>query len=324
MRTLSNLDAIASMEDEVRIFLKDELKDYADEIMYDNLGSIIFRIGDNKNSKIMLDAHMDEVGFIVKNILNNGKILLKEIGNVSENSKINVRARVTTFNGEKIYGVISGGSSNLYLDLGLNSKKEVEELNIEIGNMVCFATEFIDYKINDVVEGKAMDNRVGCYILMQILKKLKYKKINSSIYFAFTSSEEVGLRGGRTAANLIKPNKAFVIDVVSSKDVFDDTPLNTRKNGKGFLIEVYDKTFIPSKEMINLVKTVAKIENVKYQLDTMNGGGTNAGEIHLQGSGIPSLVTAISIRYCHMAHSMVNMRDIEDLINVYVKLLQKI
>ncbi len=324
LETLSNLDAVASNEDEIKNFLKTELSQYADEILYDNLGSIIFKIGNNDNFKIMLDAHIDEVGFIVKNILDNGKILLKELGNVSDYAKFNIRGRITTTLGNKIYGIINGGSDDLHFDLGITNKNDIEKLGIEVGNMVCFATEFKDYKINNIVEGKALDNRVGCYILAQTIKKLKNKNLNSSIYFAFSSSEEVGLRGGKTAASLINPNIAFVIDVVSAKNVFDNSGLNTRKNGNGFLIEVYDKTFIPSKKMINLVKNIAIKKNIKYQLDTMNGGGTNAGEIHKLGKGIPSLVTAISLRYCHGSHSMVNMNDVNDLINVYVQLLQEI
>lgn len=324
LETLSNLDAVASNEDEIKNFLKTELSQYADEILYDNLGSIIFKIGNNDNYKIMLDAHIDKVGFIVKNILDNGKIILKELGNVNDYAKFNIRGRITTTLGNKIYGIINGGSDDLHFDLGITNKNDIEKLGIEVGNMVCFATEFKDYKINNIVEGKALDNRVGCYILAQIIKKLKNKNLNSSIYFAFSSSEEVGLRGGKTAASLINPNIAFVIDVVSAKNVFDNSGLNTRKNGNGFLIEVYDKTFIPSKKMINLVKNIAIKKNIKYQLDTMNGGGTNAGEIHKLGKGIPSLVTAISLRYCHGSHSMVNMNDVNDLINVYVQLLQEI
>lgn len=324
LETLSNLDAVASNEDEIKNFLKTELSQYADEILYDNLGSIIFKIGNNDNFKIMLDAHIDEVGFIVKNILDNGKILLKELGNVNDYAKFNIRGRITTTSGNKVYGIINGGSNDLHFDLGITNKNDIEKLGIEVGNMVCFATEFKDYKINNIVEGKALDNRVGCYILAQTIKKLKNKNLNSSIYFAFSSSEEVGLRGGKTAASLINPNIAFVIDVVSAKNVFDNSGLNTRKNGNGFLIEVYDKTFIPSKKMINLVKNIAIKKNIKYQLDTMNGGGTNAGEIHKLGKGIPSLVTAISLRYCHGSHSMVNMNDVNDLINVYVQLLQEI
>lgn len=324
LETLSNLDAVASNEDEIKNFLKTELSQYADKILYDNLGSIIFKIGNNDNFKIMLDAHIDEVGFIVKNILDNGKILLKELGNVNDYAKFNIRGRITTTLGNKIYGIINGGSDDLHFDLGITNKNDIEKLGIEVGNMVCFATEFKDYKINNIVEGKALDNRVGCYILAQIIKKLKNKNLNSSIYFAFSSSEEVGLRGGKTAASLINPNIAFVIDVVSAKNVFDNSGLNTRKNGNGFLIEVYDKTFIPSKKMINLVKNIAIKKNIKYQLDTMNGGGTNAGEIHKLGKGIPSLVTAISLRYCHGSHSMVNMNDVNDLINVYVQLLKEI
>lgn len=324
LEKLSNLDAVASNEDEVRIFLKKELENYADEILYDNLGSIIFKIGNNDKSKIMLDAHIDEVGFIVKNILDNGKILLKELGNVSIHSMNNVRARLTASNKKKIYGVIAGGLDDLHFDIGINNLEEIRKMGIKIGDMVCFDTQFRKYNSLNVVEGKALDNRVGCYILSKILKNLKGKKLKSSIYFAFTSSEEVGLRGGKTSASLINPNVAFVIDVVSTKNIYDNSNYNTRKNGEGFLIEVYDKTFIPSKKMVELVESVAIKEKIKYQLDTMNGGGTNAGEIHKLGVGIPCLVTGVALRYCHGPHSIVNMEDVEGLIKVYTKLLQNI
>ncbi len=316
LEILSNLDAVASNEGELRDFLKKELEAYSDEILYDNLGSIIFKVGNNPNFKIMLDAHIDEVGFLVKNIYSNGKIILKELGNVEEVAKYNNRARITTESGKKITGIINK-DDELYIDLGLNSKEEILNLGVNIGDMVCFDTEFKDYKINNIVEGKAMDNRVGCYILTQVLKRISKKNLNAEIYFAFTGSEEVGLRGGQTAAKFIKPDMAFVIDVVSNKNIFDNSEKNTRKNGKGFLIEVYDKTFIPSKKMINVIKDSADELNKDYQLDFMNGGGTNAGEIHKLFSGIPTIVTAVALRYCHASHSMVNMKDVNDLIDVY-------
>lgn len=316
LEKFSNADAIAANEFEIRQELIKELKKYADEIFFDNLGSTIIRVG-NRGPKLMLCAHMDEVGFIIKNIADSGKIYLKEIGNISKQICKNVRCRITTNKKEKILAVLEiDENDELFIDIGVNSKQKVLEKGIEIGNMVCFDTEFKKLT-EDVVCGKAFDDRVGCYALSKIIQKIYKKELNCTVYFVFSSSEEVGTRGAKTASHLVKPDFAFVVDVVSPKNGFDYSYRNTRQNGEGFLLEVYDKTFIPNQYMINLVKNACKKLNIKFQLDTMNGGGTDAAEIHKNLDGVQSIVTAISIKYCHSPYSLVNFNDINDLVKVY-------
>lgn len=320
LKELTNLDAIASNEREVRQYLLNSLSRYSNNIMFDKLGSVIFKIGD-KGPKLMVCAHMDEVGYIIKNIEDNGKILLKEIGNVRKEAKENVRCRITTSKGEKIIGIVETcESSNIYIDIGLNNKEDILKLGIEIGNMVCFDTHAKQIS-NEYIIAKSLDNRVGCYILAEIMKKIYDKELNCTVYFAFTSSEEVGIRGAKTSSYLIDPDYSFVIDVVSPKNSYDYTSKNTRQIGNGFLIEIYDKTFIPNSYMVDLIKATSRKINKNYQLDIMNNGGTDAANIHINKIGVPTVVTVIPVKYCHSPYSMLNIRDVKDLIDVYEELI---
>lgn len=327
LRQLSEADSIASCEDEVRAILLNELRGLSDEILCDGLGSVIFhKKGSSKNPlKIMFAAHMDEVGFMVRHISDIGFIELIAVGGVLDKSKDMQLVRITTSSGQKIEGLLNVSRDSdskvktMYVDIGVDSAKEVLDLGIAIGDMVCFASEIRKLQ-EKVYAGKAMDDRSGCYVMIEAMKKLK-DDIENDIYIVGTSSEEVGIRGGKTATYLIDPDIVFALDVANNPELTKNYT-NHRLIGKGPMIVHYDKTMAPNKKLLRYVKEKAEKNNISYQCDMFSGGGTDAGNAHLQNSGKLALVLGIPLRYCHGSYSFVHSDDLENLTRL-VTLLAK-
>ena len=315
---LSNADSIAACEHETRKLLYENLKEYSDEIFFDNLGSIIFhKKGTAKKPlKLMFCAHLDEVGFKVRSISEIGFVYLIAVGGVLDKSKDMQLVRITTNAGQKIEGILNvvrnqtGNILEMYVDIGAESAKEVADLGIEIGNMVCFATRA--HKLNEnVYLGKAFDDRSGCYVVANILKNMQTSE--NDIYVVGTSSEEVGIRGAKTATDLIKPDIIFAIDVANNPEM-DRSHFNHRQVSKGPMLVYYDKTMAPNLKLMQYVKNLAQKNNISYQEDMFKGGGTDAGSAHLNGKGRLAVVLGIPLRYCHGSHSLVHSNDLKQLI----------
>jgi len=322
---LSNADAVASQESEVRAIIKEELRSYQNTFDYDGLGSLLVR-KESKNPDaptIMFAAHMDEVGFLVRNISEIGFLYLSPLGNVLDKAKENQLVRVTTFEGEKFEGIMnvtktsSGDVEQVYVDLGFESLEEVEAIGIDVGNRVCFASNFRPIGNEGVFAGKAMDDRTGCFALIEAMKTLQNEELDVNVVAAFTSSEEVGTRGGKTSTQMVTPDMFFAVDVANHPEL-DRSFMNKRKIGHGPMIVHYDKTMVPNPAFVHQVKEVFNENKISYQKDMLKGGGTDAAQAHLINSGIPSLVIGIPLRYCHTPYSIMNIKDAENATNAIV------
>lgn len=323
---LSNADAIASKEDEVRNILYHELNDLSDEVSYDHLGSVIFhKKGIDKDAlKVMFSAHMDEVGFLVRHISDIGFVYLITLGGVLDKSKEMQNVRITTKSGKKLTGILNvtkndkGAVKDMYVDLGCDTREEVEGLGVEIGNMVCFASSCEQMNDSKVYAGKAMDDRSGCYVIVEAMKRLADEKLSSDLYFCGSSSEEVGVRGGKTATYQINPDIVFAVDVANNPELVKNYT-NHRLLGKGCMIVHYDKTMAPNEKLLSFIKDTAKKHDIAYQCDMFSGGGTDAGNAHLSRNGKLAVVLGIPLRYCHGAWSLVHEDDIENCISLVVE-----
>lgn len=316
LKRLSDADAIAANEDEVRSILMEELKSYSDEITFDGLGSVIFhkKGTGSKPLKIMFCAHMDEVGFLVRSISNIGMVYLIAAGGVKNEAKSNQMVRITCEDGKKIYGMMNSTwngdhsqAKEIYVDLGCNTKEEVEKLGVQVGDMVTFASTSRTLNQEHLFIGKALDDRIGCFILAEALKQMKTSE--NDIYFAMTSSEEVGVRGGETATYTIQPDMVFAVDVANAPDLVRDHT-NQRKIGEGCMLVHYDKSMAANKKLLAFLKKVAKEHDIPYQNDMFSGGGTDAGKAHLERGGRCACVIGIPLRLCHGPYSILNWKDV--------------
>jgi len=313
-----NLDLLKKMllaygpsgnEGEVLKLIQHEIKDFVDEIKTDPLGNLIARKKGNGN-KVMLAGHMDQIGLMVTYIDDKGFLRCTNIGGISPT--ITLSQRVIFQNGT--IGVI--GSENvddlkdlkldkLYIDIGANNKNEAEK-RISIGDICVYHNDpIIDDK---KVISQALDDRIGCFIMIEALKRLSYT--GNDIYLVFTVQEEVGTRGAKTSAFSIKPDIAIAFDVTATGDTPKAKTMAV-KLGSGPAIKVKDNSILCHPKVKNYMIQQAEKNNIPYQMEVLEFGGTDSGAIHLSREGVPSGVLSIPCRYLHSNCEMVFISDIE-------------
>lgn len=325
LRALSEADAIAASEQEVRDILINEAHRYQKDVQFDGLGSVLIRVNQSNGPKVMICAHMDEVGFIVRSISREGAINVLPIGNVRMMARTLQPVRITTRNGLKIPGLLDGDLKgetvdNLRVDIGATSAEEVYAAGIDAGDRVTFDTPFQTLP-HDRVMGKAFDDRLGCYLLITLLRELHQAPLDCELWLVASSSEEVGLRGGRTAAQAIQPDIALVLDTACWSKNFDYGNANHRQIGAGPMLVLYDKTLIAPPKLTAFIESVARPLGIPLQKDMFSNGGTDGGAIHLSGTGVPAVVLGPPTRHGHCAASIADEKDINQTHQLLVALV---
>lgn len=330
MAALSNADAIASNEGEVRNVLRHYLAPHGFDTQTDGLGSLIFtKRAAKPQFSVMIYGHMDEVGYMVRTITPEGLLRLMVVGGVKPAASHWQSVRVTTATGEKLPGMVIRDESlpafdQVLCDVGANTADEVSALGIKIGDMVTFATEFSEYATEGVFGGKALDDRLGCYVGARLLTELADEELPFTLHFAATSSEEVGIRGAKTTTQLIQPDLAFIVDVATFQHPRDRSEVNQRQVGKGPILTHFDRTLAPNRQLQQFVKDTAAAASLPLQLDMFNGGGTDGGEAHKVGAGIPTVVTILPCRYGHCAQSLAQAADVDHMVALYAAMCRRL
>ncbi len=307
-------------ESEIRSIIEAELKSVCDEIFTDTLGNLICHKKGN-GKKLMFAAHMDEIGFMVNYIDEKGFLRFSPIGGVTKYNTINSAIQFVNGTKGKISYENKENPSNvsfekMYMDIGANSKEAAENV-VQIGDMAVYDGNFS--LIGDRIMGKALDDRAGCWALIRAMQNLG--ETESDIFAVFTVQEEVGLRGAKTAANLINPDLAIAIDVSNVGDTPESLELNLSL-GEGPAIKMKDASFIIHPSVKNFMLDVAKESKIPYQLEAASYGGTDAGAIHLTGGGVPSGTISIPTRYIHSANEIIDRKDLESTALFVQKLAQ--
>lgn len=330
-RTLTTLHAAPGYETEVRRFMKEQISLYADEIIYDKLGSIFgVKHGDPNGPRVMVSGHMDEVAFMVTRITKNGMLKFQPLGGWSPYVLQAQKLVVHTKNGP-IYGIVAstpphlgGGEKpeikNMLIDIGADSEEHAKELGVQPG---CFVTPYMDFTFTadkKKIIAKAWDNRYGCGLAIELLKELKDKKLPNTLYSGATVQEEVGLRGAETAANLIKPQIFFALDASPANDITGD-PTEFGQIGKGVLLRILDRTYVTHRGMREFMLDMAEKHKIPYQY-FVSQGGTDAGKVHLHGEGVPSILVGICARYIHSHAAMIHIDDYAAAKEMLIKLVE--
>ncbi|NLP37067.1 MAG: M42 family metallopeptidase [Firmicutes bacterium] len=310
LKKLSETYGPAGREDKIRQVIQDEVKNYVDEVFTDPMGNL-YAVKKGKGTKIMVAAHMDEIGIIVTYIDKHGFLRFSNVGGVSP--QILLGQRVTFGNGvvgsigvEKLDDIKKLTLEKLYLDIGAKNKAEAEKL-VKIGDIATYDREATVMGTRMI--GKAMDNRAGCAVVIQALRELK--ETENEIYAVFTTQEEVGLRGSRTSSYRINPDLGLAVDVTLVGDTPEPPQLNVAL-GKGAAIKVKDASVICHPKIKAMLSELAAKHSIPVQLEVMTAGGTDAGAIHLTRKGVPSGVISVPCRY---VHTPVEMVDLEDMAN---------
>lgn len=306
LERLTQCTGVSGREDAIAAILREESKRFADEIYTDALGNLIVHKKGN-GKKIMLAAHMDEIGVAVTYIDDNGFLRFSAIGGVYNKRLLNRRVRFE--NG--IVGVIDTEADNkdlkinkMYIDIGAASKKEAEEL-VSVGDMAAFEGAWVQN--GDRIISKALDNRAGCYALIRALQRVGDE---NDLYFCFTAQEEVGLRGAKAAVYSVAPDYAIAVDVTDTGDTPEGEKMEVKLGG-GAAIKVMDRSVISHPEVRTLLVELAKRGKIPYQLEVMCDGGTDAGAMHTGRAGVKTGGISIPTRYIHSPSEMASLSDID-------------
>lgn len=320
LKELTEAFGVSGAEHEVRNILKREIESWA-EYRTDALGNLIFKKpGPEKKPKVMLAAHMDEVGLMISSIGKNGWLKFDTVGGIDDRILV---SKTVVIGPNKVKGVIGAKaihlqepkeretalkSKNLYIDIGAKDREDAEKL-VKIGDFAAFDSKYEE--MGDMVKAKALDDRVGCYVITEILKR----NYDLALCGAFTVQEEIGMRGATVAAYALEPDIAIVLEGTFAADVPDTKEEGYSTTvGMGPAITLMDRTFIADRKLVDRVLQVAERNNIKCQLRRTAFGGTDAGKIHLTKEGIPTIVISVPCRYIHSPASLASMSDIQNTI----------
>lgn len=317
LEKLSQAFGVSGSEEEVRQILKDELKPFVDRLETDVLGNLlVYKKGTVDSPRVMICAHMDEVGMMVVDIDDSGLLKFKKVGGIDDRVLVSKPVMVGP---DRIKGVIgakaihlqkkeergkSMASDQLYIDIGAASEEEAKK-NVKAGDYISFAISPRRMG-QDGFMGKALDNRVGCWLLAELLQQ----DLPLSVHGAFTVQEEVGLRGAGVAAYTINPDLALVLETTTALDVLDNKEhLHATSLGKGPALTLMDSSFVSHKKVLDFIMKTAAENHIPYQFRRFTGAGTDAGRISLIHEGIPVGVISTPCRYLHGPRSLINLKD---------------
>ena len=328
VKELVSLNAPSGFEDEVRNFIKSNIS--ADEIYTDTIGNLICRkkgIG----KKIMVCAHMDEVGLLITEITENGFLRFDTLGGI-ETAVLG--SKKVLIGKDRIPGIIGTKAihlqkksevttpfekKDLYIDIGAKDKEAAKKL-VSVGDFAVFDGEYTLFG-NNKVKAKALDDRVGCAILMKLLND----NFESDIYFVFSVQEEVGLRGAQIAAYNINPDLAIVIDGTTCNDIHASSPhTKVTTMGGGAVMTAVDRSAISDKDFFDFIKKLADKENIKLQIKRTTAGGTDAGAIQRSNFGVKTAVLAVPCKYIHSPISVMDNNDFESVYKLTKSILENI
>lgn len=332
LRELCLIDGVSGDEAAVREYIIEKIKDVC-TYSIDPLGSIIcFKKGrKTPEKKLMICAHMDEVGFIVTSVKDDGTLTFGEVGGIDASVAIGRPVRVGK---DRICGVIGSTAvhnlskeerektpsmSGLYIDIGAADKAEAEKF-VNLGDCVYFDSDFTELGGNRV-KSKAIDDRAGCAIMIKLL----HEELEYDAYFVFNVQEEIGLRGSGASAFSVAPDFAVVLEATTAADI---DGVNGAKKvcslGEGPVVSFMDRSTVYDKELYRLAFEIAGNENLPCQTKTMIAGGNDAGAIHISGRGVRTLAVSVPCRYLHSASCVSEMSDLENSYKLVKKLAARI
>lgn len=315
LKKLTEFDAPSSRERELCEFIAQKSKDMGYDVNYDGLGSVIAHKKGN-GKKLMVAAHVDEIGIIVNYIDDKGFIRFGAVGGL--HIKEMMMRRVKFANGT--VGIIASEGDvekpeigKMYIDIGVKSKEAAEKL-VSVGDTAVFTGDFA--VSGDTVISKALDDRAGCYILLKVMENVKNSE--NDLYFVFTTQEEVGLRGAKTSTFKIMPDYAIAVDITGTGDTPKAPKMDVRM-GEGCAIKVMDRSVMCNPEVVETLRDLAEKNNIPYTNEILTFGGTDAGAMALTGAGVKAGGISVPVRYIHSPSEMASIKDIEACIDLLTK-----
>lgn len=342
IKKLSNANGVSGFEDEVTELAKEIIgKDYP--VYEDKIRNLyINNIEKNERTKpvVMLDAHSDEVGFMVQSIEPNGLLKFISLGGWSNQQIPAHKVRILNKEGNYVEGIISSipphftskadagkvtDMKDMFIDVGTTSYDEtVNNFKIGVGAPVIPDVECTYNENSRMFLGKAFDDRVGCAVILDVMKELKGKELSVSLTGVLSSQEEEGCRGALVAAQKVMPDLAIVLEGPPADDNFRNEYRSQGALRKGAQVRHIDPTMIANPRLIRFIQKIAQENNIKIQETVRESGGTNASKIHLEDGGIPTVVIGIPVRYTHSHYGFISYDDYIETVKLVKAIVENI
>ncbi|HSH00524.1 MAG TPA: M42 family metallopeptidase [candidate division Zixibacteria bacterium] len=340
LQELTNANGVPGYEDDARAVMKKHIAPLADTVTCDRLGSLIAtKKGKSADPKVLIGGHLDEVGFMVKEITKEGYIKFLPLGGWWGHVALAQRMRIVTDKGP-VLGVVGSQPPHLlepeqrkkvveikemFIDVGVMEKFDVEKkLGIKVGDPIVPESDFTVMGNQDVYMAKAFDNRCSCGLVVEAFRALKRAAHPNTLIGVGSVQEEVGLRGATTMANATQPDVAIIMDTGIAQDIPPAGFGKTEKLGGGPAILIYDASMIPNTRLRDLVIDTARKKKIPFHLTGMERGGTDGGRVHISGSGVPSIVIGPPVRYIHSHNSIMARKDYDNTIKLVTEVIKRL
>ncbi len=338
LRQLADAPGPPGFEEPIRKVMVDQMRPYASSITFDGMGSIIATQG-SQGPRIMVDAHMDELGGVVRRVTPRGLLTMQMLGGWLDQALVDQRwtivgskGPVRAVTGIRDVHVVPAEErtrvyprDSLFLDVGAKDEAEVAAMGIGPGDPVVPDAPFTVLNGTNNYLAKGWDDRVGCGVVVEAMRRLAALPHANQIVWAITTQEEVGLRGAHTAADVVKPELAIAIEGGITGDVFPGHPEETQvRLGAGPGIFLYDSSALPNRKLTALVRATAAEMKLPLQLDLVQGYGDDSAELQKSTGGVPTVNLVVPIRYTHSHNGIMNRRDFDQMVDLLVALLQKL
>jgi len=339
LRELSNAPVPSGLEEPVRKIMVERMTPLADQIFYDGLGSVIAVEGKN-GPRIMIDAHMDEVGAMVRRVTPDGFLTMQLLGGWVDEALPGQRWIILGANGpvQAISTVrddhlvssdeaakLVDNHDNVFLDVGAKNAEEVTRMGIRPGDSITPDSAFLILNGTQNYLGKAWDDRAGCALLIEALERLAKSSHANQLFYTVTVQEETGLTGAHTAAAQIKPDVAIVLEGGVTNDVPGTRPdLAQEVLGGGPGLFLFNSSELPNRKFLELGRRTAKEKGIPLQAELVVNYGDNAAEIQKSANGVPTITLAVPVRYTHAHNGIMNRGDYDKTLELLVALLQRL
>jgi endoglucanase len=335
LERLSNAAGPSGFEEPIRKIMVEEMKPFAASIAYDGMGSIVATQG-TAGPRIMIDAHMDELGGMIRRITPNGFLSMQMLGGWLDQALVDQRWIIIGSNGpvRAVTGIRDVhvvppderthvySRDSLFLDIGAKTADEVRALGVDVGDPVVPDSPFAILNGTGSYLGKAWDDRAGCAVIVEVMRRLAATPLKARLSFVITTQEEIGLRGAHTAADLVKPDIAIALEAGVVGDVPGAHPEESQaKLGAGPGIFLFDTSALPNRKFVQFVKDIAHNNQIPLQLDLVQGYGDDSAEIQKSTAGVPTVNLIVPTRYTHAHNGIINRTDFDRMVDLVVALI---
>jgi len=336
LRRLIETPGVPGREEQQREIAREELSALTDEVRTDALGSVIGTTRGGDGTRVMVAAHTDEIGFLVKHVGDKGFLRLQTLGGHDPANMISQRVVVTTADGAALRGALQPARKPPHLQRAGGEEPKlprIEEFFVDLGmptEEVKKAVRVGDYvtmdrtleKVGSGYIGKAMDDRIGVFVMLEALRAMRGHE--ATIFAVATSQEEVGLRGAAASGSSLEPTVVVALDITLAMDIPGGGDENTiTELGKGAAIKIMDAHSISHPKLVDHFRAIAEREGIPHQLEILPFGGTDAGGVQRLHGGIPAVTLSIPCRYVHTVNEMVNEQDVQACITLLARYLEE-